>query len=402
VHAPLTFERPLCVGLDGFTLHAATRAGALDAEGREALIKYILRPAIAEERVTRAPEGLVRIALKKPFSDGTVAIDLDPLSLLARLCASVPPPRFHTVRYAGVLASASKVRARILPAPKDPPKDAPAEEPRRAGFRYRPWAELLKRTFGLDVLACPRCLGRLRLVAMVKGPKSIARFLRGLGEPSGAPARTAARGPSVLANSRAPQDVGRARRAGRGPRVRRGGAYRACNAREYVLVREALGPARDDGEAVVATLRGSDVMLVVGAPESIGVGTQWRRRWGPMVGMVAIARMQRLLRLGAVGAAAQSGILGNTAVQLLVGGDGRTAAVDEGTGSHRCPRASHVDRVSRGSGGRTCSSIRRSHPSGDCIPAASPRNRWSRSSTRCRLGSSGSGCTRRCRSRCRS
>jgi hypothetical protein len=35
---------------------------------------------------------LVRIELKRPFSDGTVAIDLDPLSLLCRLAASVPPP----------------------------------------------------------------------------------------------------------------------------------------------------------------------------------------------------------------------------------------------------------------------------------------------------------------------
>jgi len=32
---------------------------------------------------------------------GTVAIELDPLSLLCRLAASVPPPRSHTVRYAG-------------------------------------------------------------------------------------------------------------------------------------------------------------------------------------------------------------------------------------------------------------------------------------------------------------
>ncbi len=45
----------------------------------------------------------MRITLKRPYSDGTVAVDLDPLSLLTRLATSVPPPRFHTVRYAGVL-----------------------------------------------------------------------------------------------------------------------------------------------------------------------------------------------------------------------------------------------------------------------------------------------------------
>jgi hypothetical protein len=39
----------------------------------------------------------------RPSDAGTFAVDLDPLALLTRLCASVPPPRFHTVRYAGVL-----------------------------------------------------------------------------------------------------------------------------------------------------------------------------------------------------------------------------------------------------------------------------------------------------------
>ena len=53
------------------------------------------RAAIAQERITRGPDGLVRIGLKRPFSDGTVAVDLDPLSLLSRLAASVPPPRLH-------------------------------------------------------------------------------------------------------------------------------------------------------------------------------------------------------------------------------------------------------------------------------------------------------------------
>lgn len=201
VHRAMVFERPLCVALDGFTLHAATRAGGLDEQGREALLKYILRPAVAQERVTRGADGLVRIALKKAFSDGTVAVDMDPLSLLSRLVASVPPPRFHTVRYAGVLGSASKLRSRIAPkrtatAPA-PATSACVEDiadlPRRTA--YRPWAELLKRTFGFDVLACPRCEGRMRLLAMVTDDKSVTRYLRALGEPTDAPTRTPARGP---------------------------------------------------------------------------------------------------------------------------------------------------------------------------------------------------------------
>jgi hypothetical protein len=35
----------------------------------------------------------------------------------------------------------------------------------------------------------------MRLLAMVTDPKSVARYLRGLGEPTEAPTRTPARGP---------------------------------------------------------------------------------------------------------------------------------------------------------------------------------------------------------------
>jgi hypothetical protein len=198
VHMPLGFDKPLCASLDGFTLHAATRAGALDTIGRETLCKYVLRPAVAQERITRGPDGLVRIALKRAFSDGTVAVDLDPLSLLSRLAASVPPPRLHTVRYAGVLAPASKLRARIVPKPATPPADTDASSaprPKRGGCRYRPWAELLKRTFGVDGLECPKCKGRMKLLAVVTEAKSIQRMLRHVGEATEPPAREPARGP---------------------------------------------------------------------------------------------------------------------------------------------------------------------------------------------------------------
>ena len=100
---------------DGFTLHAATCAGAEDDGGRERLLRYVLRPAVAQERIQKTEQGLVRITLKKPWSDGTVAVELDPLSLLCRLAASVPPPKLHTVRYSGVLGSASRLRSRVVP-----------------------------------------------------------------------------------------------------------------------------------------------------------------------------------------------------------------------------------------------------------------------------------------------
>jgi Putative transposase len=153
---------------------------------------------VAQERVTQGPEGLVRIKLKNPFSDGTVAVDLDPLSLLCRLAVCVPPPRFHTVRYSGVLAPASKLRSRIVPKPIAAPAndiESITQPPKLGGSRYRPWAELLKRCFSIDVLRCPSCNGRMRLVALVTDPKQARRFLHGVGEPTEPPARAPARAP---------------------------------------------------------------------------------------------------------------------------------------------------------------------------------------------------------------
>jgi hypothetical protein len=63
-------SRPLCAQELGLNLQAATRAGGLDAAGREGLLKYVLRPPIATERVQRGPDGLVRIALKRSRQPG--------------------------------------------------------------------------------------------------------------------------------------------------------------------------------------------------------------------------------------------------------------------------------------------------------------------------------------------
>jgi hypothetical protein len=111
---------------------------------------------------------------------------------------AVPPPRYHTVKYAGVLAPASPLRSRIAPVPPRRPasqvdeRDAPVPERRS---NYRPWAELLMRTFDFDVLSCPSCGGRMRRLALVTDSKSVARYLRAVGELTDVPRRSPSRGP---------------------------------------------------------------------------------------------------------------------------------------------------------------------------------------------------------------
>ena len=68
---------------------------------------------------------------------------------------------------------------------------------REAGTQERisPLAELLERTFAVDVLTCPSCQGRMRLLAVVRNPLSVARYLAAVGELTEVPGRSPPRAP---------------------------------------------------------------------------------------------------------------------------------------------------------------------------------------------------------------
>ena len=182
----------------GFNLHAKTHAGAVDDDARARLLRYVLRPPLAQERLTVLPDHRVRLTLKRPWSDGTYALDMDALALLARLASAVPPPKQHQTIYSGVLAASAHWRPLVIPpapadpsasgasAPPVPPESAPAPSaftkaakppPSGKRCRYVKWAELIRLTFGLTVDQCPACGGRMKLRALVRDPESIERFL---------------------------------------------------------------------------------------------------------------------------------------------------------------------------------------------------------------------------------
>ncbi len=67
--------------------------------------------------------------MKQVWRDGTRAIVLQRLDLIARLCAMSPPPRFSMIRYHGVLAPNARLRSQVVPSqePKPLAEASPAE-----------------------------------------------------------------------------------------------------------------------------------------------------------------------------------------------------------------------------------------------------------------------------------
>jgi len=59
------------------------------------------------------------------------------------------------------------------------------------------WATLLRRSHDIDVLDCPRCHGRLRLLAVIRDEAQARRFLAHLGKPAEPLSLAPARDPTL-------------------------------------------------------------------------------------------------------------------------------------------------------------------------------------------------------------
>lgn len=220
---------PLHAHDEGFDLHAAVAVPAGDRKRLEHLCRYILRPPLAQERLERTPEGKVLLRLRRTWSDGTRAICFEPIELLERLAAMIPKPRINLLVYHGVFGPHARRRraavsasepggvrsvsrhegagrdgAKSVTAPLGSPGAAPATStegdcaasgapqppptarPPPNGYtrpKHYGWADLLERTFEIDVLACPDCGGRLRLLATIEARAVVDKILRHLGLP---------------------------------------------------------------------------------------------------------------------------------------------------------------------------------------------------------------------------
>jgi hypothetical protein len=202
-----------CAEVAGFNVHANVRVGANDRDGLEHLCRYLARPPIANDRLQEQPDGRLALRFKQAWRDGTTHIVFTPHELIEKLIPLIPRPRAHLVRYHGILGPAAKDRDKVVPTPPALPvpdvAGAEAAGADKAGegesrdidvsklapVSRLPWALLLKRVFLTDALTCPKCQGRMKILAAVTKPEAIRKILDHFGIPSEAPRRISARPP---------------------------------------------------------------------------------------------------------------------------------------------------------------------------------------------------------------
>jgi hypothetical protein len=115
------------------------------------------------------------------WRDGTSHLLFVPIECMEKLAAIIPRPAVNLVSYHGVLAPHARWRPHVVSYGRPAP-DVNARErepsPRTAGTPGAwTWAALMRRVFDLDVLACPRCGGRLRVIAAVQDPLAVQAIL---------------------------------------------------------------------------------------------------------------------------------------------------------------------------------------------------------------------------------
>ena len=217
-------EGERCTTVGGVSLHANVAVPARDRLRLERLCRYVARPPVATERLSCMGDGRLLYRLKHRWRDGTTHVVFEPVELLERLAALVPPPRFHLVRYHGILGPCASGRDQVVPAGRgaeneDPrkgrvPRATPASVDPRGGAlppsatalddpeglpdrvspqeparrpRQLAWVELMRRVFAVDVLECPRCGGPMRILAAIHPPETARAILECFSLPSRAP-----------------------------------------------------------------------------------------------------------------------------------------------------------------------------------------------------------------------
>ena len=161
---PLADEQPLLAQLYAATVAARRRPAPLPAEASLARRHHPRQVAVGGARSCDALDP------SSPEAAGSAA------SVRAQTASGLAPD-----------SSESEPAPAPLRQPS-PPETSRPDRPRRLA-----WADLLRRVFAIDILECPRCGSRTRILAAIHPPDSTRAILECLALPSRAPPAAAAR-----------------------------------------------------------------------------------------------------------------------------------------------------------------------------------------------------------------
>jgi hypothetical protein len=134
--------------------------------------KYMIRPVLALDRLSfLEPEG------KIGYRHGDELGRMDYLEFIARVTSHIPDKGQVMVRYYGLYANAH--RGKVRKADRVPVcLGMIEEEPPRVPSKG--WAEMIRKVYEVDPMICPRCGGKMKVVAFLTDYAVVDRIIRHL------------------------------------------------------------------------------------------------------------------------------------------------------------------------------------------------------------------------------
>jgi len=158
-----------------FNVYCGQRILSWQKTSMENLARYIIRASFSQERMTYVPEAGSVIYQSK---DSRATRVFDALEWLAAMTSHVPNKGEQMVHYYGYYSNASRGWRKksgmpeIIPCLLQP-------ELTDAQFRKN-WSRLIQKVYEVDPLTCPKCQGKMRVIAFIEDPSVIKKILKHL------------------------------------------------------------------------------------------------------------------------------------------------------------------------------------------------------------------------------
>jgi len=165
----------------GFNVYCGPAIRPHDHDALENLARYIVRASFSQERMNyittdQTTDGIPKVIYQS--KDGKTHKTFAALDWLAQLTTHIPNKREQMVRYYGYYSN--KSRGLRKKAHND--DDIPAvilSDPSNKAVRKN-WARLIQKVYEIDPLICPKCRGKMKIIAFIEQPILIRKILEHL------------------------------------------------------------------------------------------------------------------------------------------------------------------------------------------------------------------------------
>ena len=177
----ITIENMKSWNHSGFNIYCGHPIYPDEREGIVNLAGYIIRTPISQERMYYVPadesdDGAARVIYKSKGSNlkkSFLAVDF-----LAKLVIHIPNKGEQLVRYYGYYSNKSRgLRKKADSDGKIP--DIVDNDISKKQFR-KSWARLIQKVYNVDPLCCPKCSGKMRIIAFIEDKVLIKKILKHL------------------------------------------------------------------------------------------------------------------------------------------------------------------------------------------------------------------------------